>query len=49
LPFLSFIEIDADMFTSHILLQAEFQVKPRKEIVKKPPPPDFGGGSSRNR
>lgn len=35
--------------SDHILLQAEFQVKPRKEAVKKPPPPDFGGGSSRNR
>ncbi|KAA8908937.1 Endonuclease/exonuclease/phosphatase [Sphaerosporella brunnea] len=35
--------------SDHILLQAEFQVKPRKEIVKKPPPPDFGGGPSRNR
>lgn len=31
---------------SHILLQAEFTVKPpRKEIVK-PPPPDFGQQSS---
>jgi CCR4-NOT transcription complex subunit 6 len=32
---------------SHIILESEFQVKPRKEIVKKPPPPDFGGNSSR--
>ncbi|KAI5789427.1 Endonuclease/exonuclease/phosphatase [Pyronema domesticum] len=34
--------------SDHILLQSEFQVKPRKEIVKKPPPPDFGSGSGNN-
>lgn len=33
--------------SDHILLQTEFQVKPRKEIVQKPPPPDFGSSSSR--
>ncbi|PWW75381.1 hypothetical protein C7212DRAFT_202327 [Tuber magnatum] len=28
--------------SDHILLQTEFQVKPRKEPIAKPPPPDFG-------
>jgi len=38
---------DAHFPSDHIILESEFQVKPRKEIVKKPPPPDFGGNSSR--
>ncbi|KAL7272622.1 Glucose-repressible alcohol dehydrogenase transcriptional effector [Rhizina undulata] len=34
--------------SDHILLHAEFQVKPRKEVTK-PPPPDFGNSSNNSK